>query len=112
MTKLRRKHRCTRGGKGEKCPRKNIDKHFEHTETQEGKTHLKINLLRDVKGNKQSFQKFIHSKKKTMENFGLLLNRAGHLMIKEADKDGVINAYLTSLLSKAAIRNPRSVWSM
>lgn len=65
-----------------------------------------------MKEKKKSFQKFIHSRKKTTENVGLLLNRAGDLMVKDTEKAEVINAYLISLLSRAAIRNTRSVWSM
>lgn len=64
-----------------------------------------------MKGNKKSFQKFISSKKKTVENVGLLVNRAD-LMEKDTEKAEEINAYLTSLLSRAVIRNSRNVWNM
>lgn len=63
-----------------------------------------------MKGNKKSSQKFISSKKTTVENVGLLLDRAEHLMIEDTEKAEVMNGYLTSFLSRAATRNPRNVW--
>jgi len=44
------------------------------------KVHLELNMVRDGKDNKKGFFKYISSKRKTMENVGLLLNEVGALV--------------------------------
>lgn len=46
------------------------------------KIHLKLNLERDMKGNRKGFLKYIASKRKTRQKVGLLLNGAGDLLIR------------------------------
>lgn len=112
VTKLKCK-KCVRRGKVEKCLGKNVDKQFEHIETRLGKQNSPEHIsAKRCEGKKEKFSKVYLQKKITTESVGQLLHRAGDLMIKDIEKAEVINAYLTSLLSRAAIRNTRSVWSM
>lgn len=55
------------------------------------KAHLELNLARDVKGNKKGFYSYIDDKKKSRENFGLLLNGA-----QDMEKAEVLNALFDS----------------
>lgn len=47
------------------------------------KAQLKLNLVRDVKGSKDSFCKYISGKRKITENVFLLLNGAGALLTED-----------------------------
>lgn len=42
--------------------------------TRKAKDHLKLNLVREVKGNKKGFLMSVNSKRKIRENVALLLN--------------------------------------
>ena len=56
---------------------------------------LELNLVKDVKGNKKSFYKYIRSKRKTRENMGLLLNGTRNLVQKDMEEAEVVNAFLS-----------------
>lgn len=62
------------------------------------KAHLELNLMREVKGNKNSFSRYISRKRKTRENMGLVLNGAGDLETKGMEKVKFLNAFFTLLL--------------
>jgi len=63
------------------------------------KTHLELNLTRDVKINKKSFFKYISSKWKTRDNMGPLLNEVGVLVMEDAEKAELLNAFFASVFS-------------
>jgi len=66
------------------------------------KVHLELNLARDVKNNKKGFFKYISSKRKARDNVGQLLNEAGVLVMKDAEKAELLNAFLASVFSAKA----------
>ncbi|KAK4824189.1 LOW QUALITY PROTEIN: hypothetical protein QYF61_012005 [Mycteria americana] len=63
--------------------------------------------LKDVKGIKKGFSKYISSKRKTREYVGLLLNGAGELVTKDMQKAKALNAFFASVFIGPAFRNPR-----
>jgi len=66
------------------------------------KVHLELNLARDVKDNKKSFFKYISSKRKTRDNMGLLLNKVGALVMEDAEKAELLNAFFASVFPAKA----------
>ncbi|PKU47794.1 rna-directed dna polymerase from mobile element jockey-like [Limosa lapponica baueri] len=67
--------------------------------------NLELNLARDVKYNKKGLFKYIHSKRKTRENVGLLLNEAGALVMEDTEKAELLNAAFASVFTAEA--NPQ-----
>lgn len=59
------------------------------------KTHLDLNLSRDVKSKSKSFYRYMSSKKKAKINVGLLLNVARSLVSKDMQKVEIHNAFFT-----------------
>jgi len=57
--------------------------------------HLELNLARDVKDNKKDFS----SKQKTRKNVGLLLNEVGALVMGDAVRVELLNAFFASVFS-------------
>ena len=51
--------------------------------------------MRDVKGIKKGFYRYIRSKRKSRENVGQLLNRAGNLVTEDMEKVKLPNAFFT-----------------
>ncbi|GAB0182218.1 hypothetical protein GRJ2_000687100 [Grus japonensis] len=70
--------------------------------TRKAKTHLELNLARDVKDNKKGFFKYISSKRKTRENVGLLLNEVGALVMEDTEKTELLNAFFASVFTAKA----------
>ena len=65
---------------------------------------------RDVKDNKKSFFKCISSKRKARDNVEPLLNGAGVLVMENAQKAELLNAFFASVFSaKASSQKSRSV---
>ena len=62
--------------------------------TRKHKVHLEMNLARDVKGNKKGFFQYVSSKRKARENVRPLLNEVGALVMADADKAELLNAFL------------------
>ncbi|KAJ7425369.1 rna-directed dna polymerase from mobile element jockey-like [Pitangus sulphuratus] len=54
-------------------------------ETKKAKTHLELNLSKDVKDNKKGVLEYINNKRKTKDNTSLLLNE-GSLVTEDAEK--------------------------
>lgn len=50
------------------------------------KAHFKLNLVRDMKGNKKGFHQYTSSKRRTRENTSPLLNEAGKQVTKDTEK--------------------------
>ena len=61
--------------------------------TRKAKAHLELNLSRDVKNNKKGFFNYISSKWKARENVGPLLNEADVLVMEDAEKAELLNAF-------------------
>ncbi|GAB0202578.1 mitochondrial enolase superfamily member 1 [Grus japonensis] len=70
--------------------------------TRKAKTHLELNLARDVKDNKKGFFKYISSKRKTKENVGLLLNEVGALVMEDTEKAELLNAFFALVFTAKA----------
>jgi len=70
--------------------------------TRKAKVHLELNLARDVKGNKKGFFMYISSKQKTRENVGPLLNEVGALVMEDAEKAELLNAFFASFFTAKA----------
>jgi len=70
--------------------------------TRKAKAHLELNLARDVKNNKKGFFNYISSKQKTRDNVGPLLNEAGVLVMEDAEKAELLNAFFALVFSAKA----------
>jgi len=66
------------------------------------KVHLELNLARGVKDNKKSFFKCISSKQKTKHNVGPLWTEVGALVMEDAEKAELLNAFFASVFSARA----------
>jgi len=69
--------------------------------TRKAKVHLELNLARDVK-DKKGFFNYIHSKRMTRDNVGLLLNEVGALVTEDTEKAELLNASFASAFSVKA----------
>ncbi|PKU34778.1 rna-directed dna polymerase from mobile element jockey-like [Limosa lapponica baueri] len=63
------------------------------------RAYLQSNLARDVKDNKKGFFKYISRKRKTEENVGPLLNEVGALVMEDAEKAELLNAFFASVFT-------------
>ena len=68
------------------------------------KAHLGLNLVREVKDNKNGFFKYIKSKRSTRENMGPLLNEAGALVTENTEKAVMEHLHNSVFTSKSAPR--------
>ncbi|PKU30254.1 rna-directed dna polymerase from mobile element jockey-like [Limosa lapponica baueri] len=69
------------------------------------KAHLELNLVRDIKDSRKDFFKYISSKRKTRENVGPLLNEVAALVMEDAEKAELLNAFFASVFTTEA--NPQ-----
>lgn len=72
------------------------------------KAYLELNLMREVKGNKNNFSRYISRKRKTRENMGLVLNGTGDLVTKCNGKGQISRRLLPTVIVILGFRN-RSV---
>ncbi|CAM4548919.1 unnamed protein product [Lepidochelys olivacea] len=63
------------------------------------KSHLELQLARDVKSNKKGFFRYVGNKKKAKENVGPLLNEGGNLVTEDVEKANVLNAFFASVFT-------------
>ncbi|CAM5145543.1 unnamed protein product [Natator depressus] len=61
------------------------------------KSHLELQLARDVKSNKKGFFRYVSNKKKVKKSVGPLLNEGGNLVTEDVEKANVLNAFFASV---------------
>ncbi|CAM4590154.1 unnamed protein product [Lepidochelys kempii] len=62
-------------------------------EIRRAKSHLELQLPRDVKNNKKGFFRYVGNKKKAKESVGPLWNEGGNLVTEDVEKANVLNAF-------------------
>ncbi|CAM4644907.1 unnamed protein product [Lepidochelys kempii] len=67
------------------------------SEIRKAKSHLELQLARDVKSNKKGFFRYVSNKKKVKERVGRLLNEGGNLVTEDVEKANVLNAFFASV---------------
>ncbi|CAM5122712.1 unnamed protein product [Eretmochelys imbricata] len=68
-------------------------------EIRRAKSHLELQLARDVKSNKKGFFRYVGNKKKAQESVGPLLNEGGNLVTEDVEKAKVLNAFFASVFT-------------
>ncbi|XP_065421532.1 uncharacterized protein LOC101931368 isoform X1 [Chrysemys picta bellii] len=66
------------------------------SENRKAKSHLELQLARDVKSNKKGFFRYVSNKKKVKESVGPLLNEGGNLVTEDVEKANVLFLPLSS----------------
>ncbi|CAM5084468.1 unnamed protein product [Eretmochelys imbricata] len=69
------------------------------SEIRRAKSHLELQLARDVKSNKKGFFRYVSNKKKVKESVGPLLNEGGNLVTEDVEKANVLNAFFASVFT-------------
>ncbi|CAM5153827.1 unnamed protein product [Natator depressus] len=69
------------------------------SEIRKAKSHLELQLARDVKSNKKGFFRYVSNKKKVKERVGPLLNEGGNLVTEDVEKANVLNAFFASVFT-------------
>ncbi|CAM5082708.1 unnamed protein product [Natator depressus] len=67
------------------------------SEIRKAKSHLELQLARDVKSNKKGFFRYVSNKKKVKESVGPLLKEGGNLVTEGVEKANVLNAFFASV---------------
>ncbi|CAM2109003.1 unnamed protein product [Caretta caretta] len=68
-------------------------------EIRRAKSHLELQLARDVKSNKKGFFRYVGKKKKAKESMGPLMNEGGNLVTEDVEKANVLNAFFASVFT-------------
>ncbi|CAM4553989.1 unnamed protein product [Caretta caretta] len=68
-------------------------------EIRRAKSHLELQLARDVRSNKKGFFRYVGNKKKAKESVGPLLNEGGNLVTEDVEKANVLNAFFASVFT-------------
>ncbi|CAM5155924.1 unnamed protein product [Natator depressus] len=69
------------------------------SEIRKAKSHLVLQLARDIKSNKKGFFRYVSNKKKVKESVGPLLNEGGNLVTEDVEKANVLNAFFASVFT-------------
>ncbi|CAM5167636.1 unnamed protein product [Natator depressus] len=69
------------------------------SEIRKARSHLELQLARDVKSNKKGFFRYVSNKKKVKESVGPLLNEGGNLVTEDVEKANVLNAFFASVFT-------------
>jgi len=87
--------------------------------TRKAKAHLEMRLAKEIKDNKKGFFKYVNSKRKTRDNVGPLLNEGGVLVMGDAEKAEILNAFFASVFASRTLPRDSSplaigqrVWEM
>jgi len=72
------------------------------------KAHLELKLTKKVKDNKKGIFKYVNSKRKTRDNVGPLLNEGGVLVMGDAEKMEMLNAFFALVFASKS--PPRDFW--
>ncbi|CAM5165400.1 unnamed protein product [Natator depressus] len=67
------------------------------SEIKKPKSHLEVQLARDVKSNRKGFFRYVSNKKKVKESVGSLLNEGGNLVTEDVEKANVLSAFFASV---------------
>ncbi|XP_073186763.1 uncharacterized protein [Lepidochelys kempii] len=67
------------------------------SDIRKAKSHLELQLARDVKSNKKGFFRYVSNKKKVKGSVGPLLNEGGNLVTEDVEKANVLNAFFACL---------------
>ncbi|CAM5129064.1 unnamed protein product [Eretmochelys imbricata] len=68
-------------------------------EIRRAKSHLELQLARDVRSNKKGFFRYVGNKKKVKESVGPLMNEGGNLVTEDVEKANVLNAFFASVFT-------------
>ncbi|CAM4651557.1 unnamed protein product [Lepidochelys kempii] len=68
-------------------------------EIRRAKSHLELQLARDVQSNKKGFFRYVGNKKKAKESVGPLMNEGGNLVTEDVEKANVLNAFFASVFT-------------
>ncbi|CAM5167297.1 unnamed protein product [Natator depressus] len=80
-------------------------------EIRKAKSHLELQLGRDVKSNKKGFFRYVGNKKKAKESVGPLLNEGGNLVTEDVQKANVLNAFFASVFTNKVISQTTALGS-
>ncbi|CAM5148340.1 unnamed protein product [Eretmochelys imbricata] len=69
------------------------------SEIRKAKSHLELQLARDVKSNKKGFFRYVSNKKKVKESVGPLLNEGGNPVTEDVEKANVLSAFFASVFT-------------
>jgi len=67
------------------------------------KANLELNLARDDKDNTKGFFRYIGSKRKTRDNVGPLANEVSALLMEDAEKAELLNAFFAYVFRAKAV---------
>ncbi|CAM5084542.1 unnamed protein product [Natator depressus] len=81
------------------------------SEIRKAKSHLELQLARDVKSNKKGFFRYVSNKKKVKESVGPLLNEGGNLVTEDVEKANVLNAFFASVFTNKGSPQPTALGS-
>ncbi|CAM5108800.1 unnamed protein product [Eretmochelys imbricata] len=81
------------------------------SEIRKAKSHLELQLARDVKSNKKGFFRYVSNKKKVRESVGLLLNEGVNLVTEDVEKANVLNAFFASVFTNKVSSQTTAVGS-
>ncbi|CAM4636979.1 unnamed protein product [Lepidochelys kempii] len=68
-------------------------------EIRKAKSHLELQLARDVKSTKKGFFRYVSNKKKVKESVGPLLNEGGNLVTGDVEKANGLSAFFASVFT-------------
>ncbi|CAM4459507.1 unnamed protein product [Lepidochelys kempii] len=69
------------------------------SEIRKAKSHLELQLARNVKSNKKGFFRYVSNKKKVKESMVPLLNEGGNLVTEDVEKANVLKAFFASVFT-------------
>jgi len=101
MDKLRHKKEAYRGWKQGQVAREEYREIIQaaRDHVRKAKVLSELNLVRDIKGNKKSFHRYISDKRKARENVGPLWKEMGDLVTRDMEKAEVVDDFFASVFT-------------